>query len=113
MEKEFEHSISLILMSERFLSSLCLPLKLEGKYFFTMNNSRQCIDFLSIESTSGYWRAVCKKQAYIKDINQQNFDHALLQDRNFLHIYYKEMECVLYTEFIGIQQKISTCAVGK
>lgn len=106
MEKEFEHSISLVLMSERFLSSLCLPLKLEGKYFFTMNNSRQCIDFLSIESTSGYWRAVCKKQAYIKDINQQNFDHALLQDRNFLHIYYKEMECVLYTEFIGIQQKI-------
>lgn len=106
LEKEFEHSISLVLMSESFLSSLCLPVKLEGKYSFTMNNSRQCIDFLSIESTKGYWRAVCKKQAYIKDINQQNFEQALLQDRNFLHIYHKEMECVLYTEVIGIQQKI-------
>jgi len=106
LEKEFDHSISLVLMSERFLSSLCLPIKLEGKYSFIMNNSKHCIDFLSIESANGYWKAVCKKQAYIKDINQQNLDYALLQDRNFLHIYYKEMECVLYTEFIGIQQKI-------
>lgn len=64
-------------MSEKILSSLCLPIKLEGKYSFTMSNSERFIDFLSIESANGYWKVVCKKQAYIMDINQQIFEHAL------------------------------------
>lgn len=106
VDNQDKDSVSLILISKEFLSSLCLPIKSEGKYSFIIKNSRQSIDFLSIESVNGSWRAICKKHAYFQNINNEIFDSALLQDGQSLYVYYEEKKCLLYVEYISTQYKI-------
>ena len=99
-------NIFLILISENFLSSLYLPIKAEGKHSFIIKNSREDIDFLSIESMNGSWGAICNKKAYFRNSNNEIFDSTLLKDRQSLYVCYEEMECLLYVEYISDQDKV-------
>lgn len=100
-----ENSISLVLMSERFLSSLCLPVHSEGKFFFQKNDGGE-FKFLSIESMNGAWTVNCRNQAYIQEMDQTISDHALLRNKSFLSIRFEDVDCLLYTEYIDIRQRI-------
>lgn len=106
IDNQDKDSVLLILTSKEFLSSMCLPVKSEGKYSFNIKNSRQYIDFLSIESVDGSWRAICKKQAYFQKIDNEITDSTLLHDGQLLYLYYEEMKCLLYVEYISAQYKI-------
>lgn len=99
-------SISLTLISKEYMSSLCLPVRAEGKYSFVIKNSRQHIDFISIESVNGTWKAICNKQAYIHNANTEICDSVLLQDGQSLYVFHEEKKWLLCVEYISSQYRL-------